>query len=85
MDKPPYRPFGVAVTTHVKEMFMEQRQQFQVMVLQLVPSRGAILLTVTKKVGKMPSREANQLTMDSRGTVHGWVLTVALFCAIKLN
>ena len=50
------------------------------------PSTGAlqhaILLTVTiYRVSKIPSGKANQLTMDSRGTctVHGWVLSVALF------
>ena len=65
-DKPPYRCFG--------EMFMEQWQQCQIMDPQLVPSRSAILLTVTShvcRVGKMPSRKADQLT-DSSGTVHGY-------------
>ena len=47
---PPYRHFGVAVATwdsyiqgtyHAEEIFMEQWQQFQVMVPQLVPSREA--------------------------------------------
>ena len=53
---------------------MEQWQQFQVMALQLVPSRGTILSTMTSQVGKMLSRKADQLTLDSRGTVYGYHL-----------
>ena len=58
-DKPPYRCFG-------EEMFMEQSGHGS----QLVPSRSAILLTVTShacRVGKMLSRKANQLTDSSGG------------------
>ena len=73
-DRPTYRQFEVAVTTwgsykapttYVEEMFMEQWQRFQVMTPQLVPT---ILSTMTSQ-GKMPSRKADQLTMDNRHTV----------------
>lgn len=37
------------------------------------------------RVGKMPSREADQLTWDSRDTVHGQVSSVAIVLSIKTN
>ena len=37
------------MTYHVEKTFMEQWQQFQVMALQLVPSRDAIILIVTSQ------------------------------------
>ena len=49
---------------------MEQWQQYQVMAPQLVLSTDPILLTMTS-LAKMAFRKADQLTSDSRGTVHG--------------
>ena len=47
---------------------MEQWEQFQVMAPQLVPPRGAILLTVTSQ-GQQNALW--KITLDSRDTVHG--------------
>ena len=77
-DKLPYRHFGVAVWDSYKAHTMLRRCSWRngsssrsCMAPQLLPSRGAILLTVTyHRVGKMAFRKADQLTLYSRDNLY---------------
>ena len=57
-----------APTYHFEEMF-EQWQHFQVIAPKWYPLEK--ILTVTSQGQEMPSRKADQLTLDGIGTVHG--------------
>ena len=52
---------------------------------QLVPSRDVILLTMSSQGWQNVLQKADQLTLDSRGTVHGWVVSVAIVLCNKIG